>query len=211
MIKPEIELYAIRHAECENNVNNHIVGGRSNESPLTQRGIEQAKQLGRYLLANDVTPDFVYISPAVRTRDTARFALEELGIDIDPVVEHDLQELDQGLWTGRLRTETYTPDVLAEIARQGKDFKADGGESMNETGQRMLRAASVIADRHVDDDGTQRGFMFTHGFATRCLASTINDWSHQQTFETETPNASISLFTRTSGVWKMEYIGKKPE
>ena len=205
MNQPPINLYVVRHAESEANAyGSHLIGGRSNETPLTEKGVEQAKQLGRYLLAKNIYPDFIYSSPAVRTLQTAHYALTEMGIDTEPTVDDNLQELDQGLWVGRNRNETYTDEVLANIQLLGKDFKADGGESMNEVGARMLAAVSTIADRHAHDSEAVTGILFTHGLAIRCLASIIHDWSHKQTYETQTPNASVSIFTRAAGEWHVE-------
>jgi broad specificity phosphatase PhoE len=205
MHQPAIDLYVIRHAESAANASgSHLIGGRSNETPLTKKGVEQAKYLGQYLLAKGINPDFIYSSPAVRTLQTAHYALAEMGITSEPTIEDNLQELDQGLWVGRNRKDTYTEGVLANIQLLGKDFKADGGESMNEVGERMLAAISSIADRHVHESEAVTGIIFTHGVAIRCLASRIHDWSHKRTYETETPNASVSLFTRSAGEWNVQ-------
>jgi broad specificity phosphatase PhoE len=212
MNKPLVDLYVIRHAESAANASgSHLIGGRSNETPLTEKGIEQAKQLGRYLLTKDIKPDFIYASPAVRTLETARYALAEMGITSKPLIEDALQELDQGRWVGRNRKDTYTSEVLADIAMLGKDFKSDGGESMNEVGERMLTAISTIAVHHEGEVGTVTGLVFTHGVAIRCLAATIHDWPHKQTYETETPNASVSLFTRTGDGWKLQSFADKSD
>jgi probable phosphoglycerate mutase len=204
MSNPVIDLYVIRHAESAANASgSHLIGGRSNETPLTEKGVEQAKQLGRYLFAKGIEPDFIYSSPAVRTLRTAHYALTEMSIASEPMIEDSLQELDQGLWVGCNRNDTYTEEVLADIALLGKDFKSDGGESMNEVGERMLTVISSIADRHATDNKVVTGIIFTHGVAIRCLASTIHSWSHKQTYETETPNASVSLFTRSGSEWNV--------
>lgn len=212
MNTPRVDLYVIRHAESAANASgSHLIGGRSNETPLTEKGVEQAKQLGRYLLAKGVKPDFIYASPAIRTLETAQHALAEMSITSEVLIEDGLQELDQGRWVGQNRKDTYTDEVLAQIAVLGKGFKSDGGESMNEVGERMLMAISTIADRHAAEAGTVTGVVFTHGVAIRCLASTIHDWSHKQTYETETPNASVSLFTRSVNGWRLQSFAEKSD
>ncbi len=206
----DVKLYCLRHAESVANTNPHIIGGRSNETPLTELGIEQAKTLGRYLAAPRFRPDFIYASPAVRTLQTAHYALAEAGIDYEPTIDEALQEMDQGLWVGLNRHETYTPAVLKDIKRLKKDFKADDGESMNDTGMRKLTAVDAIADRHLTEKKPLTIWIFAHGMAIRCLASTIHNWSHGRTYKSETPNASISLFTRTDRNWQLRYLGRKP-
>lgn len=212
MSSSAIDLYVIRHAESVANASgSHLIGGRSNETPLTKKGVEQAKQLGRYLFSKGIKPDFIYSSPAVRTLRTAHYALIEMGITSEPTIDDNLQELDQGLWVGRNRNDTYTEEVLADIALLGKDFKSDGGESMNEVGERMLMAMTSIADRHASNSEVVTGIIFTHGVAIRCLASAIHGWPHKQTYEAETPNVSVSLFTRTGDEWKLQSFAEKSE
>ncbi len=208
---PDIELYLIRHAESEANAQPHIIGGRSNHSPITEKGVEQAKRLGAHFLAKDIIPTHVFSSPAVRTLQTAQHTLDVMGVDIEPTVDDDLQEIDQGDWMGQNRHETYNEATLLEIKRLGKDFKAPGGESMNEGGDRLLGCVDRIVDISEEIVDDQRIFVFTHGLVTRCLASNIHDWSHAKTFEKSTDNTSYSLFVPRDGKWHLEYLGRKPE
>ena len=64
-------------------------------------------------------------------------------------------------------------------------------------------AESIADDRRI--------FAFTHGGAIRCFVSKLQSWSHPQTYQTRPGNASVSLLTRTSGDWQLEYIGKDVE
>jgi probable phosphoglycerate mutase len=207
----EVELYALRHAESVLNVKSHIIGGRSNETPITPKGVVQAKTLGYYILQENIIPHAVYSSPAVRAENTAKYTLEAMGLDIQPVIDDDLQEVDQGLWVGLDRRDIYTPEQIAEIDRQGKDSKAPNGESNNEAGERMFNKISEIADRHAEEGKVIRIFVFTHGLAIRCLASHIHNWTRKQTFEAVTPNTSISRFDRLDKTWMLRYLGKVPE
>lgn len=209
MTPPDIDLYLVRHAESRANAaENHLIGGRSNETPLTAQGFIQAQQLGSYLLARRFQPDFAYSSPAVRTLDTAHTVFDTMQLKASIIIDDDLQELDQGNWTGRNRTETYSPSTLANIARLGKDFRPDAGESMNDVGARMMSAITRIGNAHAQSTHTAKGIIFTHGIAIRCLASTIDNWPHKQTYETVIPNVSVSLFVRRAGEWQIHYIGK---
>lgn len=85
------EIYLIRHAETVMNVDTHLVGGRSNHTPLTERGVEQARTLGRALLANNILPDSVYASLATRAIVTANHALEAMKSDLIPIIEEQIR------------------------------------------------------------------------------------------------------------------------
>lgn len=201
------ELYLIRHAETVMNTNPHLVGGRSNETQLTEKGIDQAKRLGRTMLAKGIMPVKAFASPARRTIDTARYSLAEMGLDIKPLIQNAIQELGQGFAEGRLRTEIYTDAVKDDIARLGKDFKLEGGESMNDVGQRMN---GWITETFIAEEVTEssRYFIFTHGGAIKYLASHILGWSHQKTYETEIDNTSVNLFTLQDGLCDVVYLNR---
>lgn len=51
------------------------------ERALTPRGVLEAEQVGRYLVAADLTPDSIIASPAARTRATAAIVAERCGFD----------------------------------------------------------------------------------------------------------------------------------
>ena len=201
------ELYLIRHAQTVMNTNQHLIGGRSNETPLTQKGIEQAKRLGRIMLDKQILPMKVFASPAIRTIDTARYSLAEMGLDLEPFIEDALQELGQGFVEGRLRSEVYTETVMEDIVRLGKDFKLPGGESMNDVGHRMHDWVTETF-REPAPDEPYRVFIYTHGGAIKYLASRLLDWGHQQTFETPIDNASVSLFLLRDGACEVAYLNR---
>ena len=113
-----LELYFIRHAECEANTHPEIIGGRSNSSPLTANGKEQARKL--YQRLNNINFDEIFCSPAVRAIETARIGIGSLE---KIIITDKLQELDQGEWTGKVRKDTYTPETLEIISKDiGIDF-----------------------------------------------------------------------------------------
>lgn len=199
----------MRHGESLMNTQPHLIGGRANETPLTERGVEQARLLGRYLLAHDVLPTEVFASPAVRTLQTAKHALTEMGLAVEPTVADELQEMDQGDFVGRHRAEVYTPEVLLEINRQGKDFKLSSGESMNDVGMRMLTwiQANVPTE---SQNGIERTFVFGHGMAIRSLVSVLESWSRLQTYESVTQNTSITLLSHQDEQWRLAYLGATP-
>ena len=203
-----VKLYYFRHAESVANTKPQFIGGRSNETPLTDKGTEQAYQLGRALLARDLMPARVYASPATRTLQTADLALKAMGLSITPKVDPGLQEIDMGEWVGLNRDDVYGDQVMAEIKRLGKDQKPPAGESMNDVGQRMLATANGLVEPFETSDDTIIIFAFSHGLAIRCLASTIHNWSQTETFQALTDNASESLFIKDSQGWRLEYLGR---
>ena len=201
-----IRVALIRHAESVANTQLHVIGGRSNHSPLTAAGEQQAVELGEKLKAVGYSPDVIYSSPAVRTLETARIALAVTGYPKVVQVDDRLQELEQGEWTGRLRADTYTPRMSARIARSGVDFAAPGGESMRDVGQRMHNWLRSLASA-----GPTEVLAFTHGVAIRCLAGLVEDWPHERVWKTHTANCSVTVLEVHDQSVKVRAIGTDPE
>lgn len=186
------QLYLFRHAESVFNRDNaHLVGGRSNHAPLTETGEKQAVRLGHWIAARSLMPDVVYISPAVRTVETARISLEAAGIIHSPVLDDRLQELSQGFSEGLLRTQVYTDAVIARIGIESKDFRLDGGESMNDVALRKR----AWAEEALAVEGHEHIFAYTHGFAIRCYVGDLLGWTHEEIRANDHANAHATIVT----------------
>ena len=190
--------YLFRHAESVTNTRPELVGGRSNESPLSKNGEEQAKKLGLFLKRQNLLPDVVFVSPAVRTRRTAELSLGVLGLDLEVRIADEVQELSQGAAEGCSREEVYTPEVKMIIDTLGKSFYFPHGESMNGVGQRMHEWIRSCTEEL--NPSEKNVFVYTHGGAITYLASRIENWSHPDTyaFQKRVQNTSMSEFTVNS-------------
>lgn len=182
-------MYLFRHARTVTNDTPEIVGGRTNHAPLTELGERQAGLLGLWIAKRKLVPDAVYVSPAVRTLETARIALERAGIIHDPVVDDRLQELSQGIHEGKLRAEVYDDEVIQRIGTELKDFRLEGGESMNDVAARKQEWANSV--RAIGEHRTI--FAFTHGFAIRCYVGELLGWSHAEIRANDVDNASATV------------------
>jgi broad specificity phosphatase PhoE len=203
----DLELYWMRHGESEMNTL-PTFSGRSNETPLTPKGIEQSKKLGQFLSKQEVFPSVVYVSPALRAAQTAEYCLAEMGLDVEPLIHDALQELDQGDWVGRVRSEVYADaNVIAEMEKLGKDFKQGGAESITDAALRGMGWISETFDDHKPDTIPDRRFVFSHAVIISSMASHIYGWPYQETRASRVPNASISLFVRRDNNWELEYFG----
>ncbi|MGQ0526436.1 MAG: histidine phosphatase family protein [Alphaproteobacteria bacterium] len=88
------------------------VGART-DLPLTGKGREQSRAIGRYLKENQLIPDVIYASTLQRTIETAKLAVKESGVT-NPVFELAIfNEIDYG--PDENKTEQ---DVMARIGRE---------------------------------------------------------------------------------------------
>ncbi len=202
------EIYLIRHSQSLMNTNPHLIGGRSNETPITKLGIKQAHLLGAFMLSKKILPTNVCSSPAVRTQETAKYSLQMMGLYLQPTIEDEIQELGQGKSEGSKRIDIYTPEVMEQIKTQGKDFKLDGGESMNDVGSRMKNwVHKAVADLDQSED-RHTIFAYTHGGAITYLVSELLGWNHADTyaFQKTVDNTSVTKLKYTDGDIEVEYI-----
>ncbi|HIA91507.1 TPA: histidine phosphatase family protein [Candidatus Saccharibacteria bacterium] len=204
----EIRLY--RHAQSELNIRRDLVGGRSNQTRLTQLGESQAVALAWHLQSENYSPDVVFSSPAIRAIHTGRIALLGHGIKEDDfITDYGLQELSQGHAEGGPRETIYTDEIRARIGVELEEFAFEGGESMRQTGQRMLNDWLLpTLEKFPDAD---RIVAFTHGFAIKCLAAQVEDgWDHSRIRFHSVPNVSETtlFYDRQSAALTVGDVGK---
>jgi broad specificity phosphatase PhoE len=135
-------IYFARHGETEFNVERRWQGS-SNDSPLTARGVEQARQTGKILrgVIDLENPPLFVSSPLGRARATTEHALESLGLPRDNyTLDTRLVEIDLGEWTGTLADHVKLHDRERWDARQRDQWNitCPGGESLSMAAKRAI-------------------------------------------------------------------------
>jgi len=197
-----LDIYLIRHAESEMNNNRHLIGGRSNSTPLSDRGVCQADLLGRRLKESGVFFNNVYSSSAERTLKTAINVGLHLGFSLDNiVVTSKILELDQGDWEGKSREQVYTPETLSRINTDNWKFTPPNGESQKNVEDRMLRwLEEYVLSKYPKEETTG---IFTHGMAIKCLLRGIMDFSPSLTYKINLDNTSITRLKYGERGWNI--------
>jgi phosphohistidine phosphatase len=67
-----LQLYLLRHANADTEAPTDA------ERPLSDKGVAQAKRIGRFCREMEIVPDLILTSPLVRTRQTAKHVRAEL-------------------------------------------------------------------------------------------------------------------------------------
>ncbi len=135
-------LILIRHGESTGNAEGLLLGRI--DSPLTDRGLEQARSLA----ATVAGATRLISSPLARARDTAEALATGLPVEIDD----RWIEVDYGEYDGR-----RLGDVPAEVWRKWRSdttYAPPGGESLAAAGARVRGAC---AELFADPDGPARG------------------------------------------------------
>ena len=117
----EFGFYCMRHAETEANAKDIFIGSRIDKGtdiPLTDKGKEQARNVGRYFKSIGVTFDIIYHSPMTRCYETAREISAIAGGQLE--LDDRLKELDYGDWEGLSRT-----DIESKYAHDYQQYCSD--------------------------------------------------------------------------------------
>ncbi len=124
------EIFLLRHGETEWNAAGRFQGRL--DSPLTQRGRDQAAEVGRTLaavLAGRSTPP-LHVSPLGRAQETASIVACQIPGLHSSRVEPRLQEVTTGSWDGLTHTdiEAGWPNALDGATEFDWYFRSPDGE-----------------------------------------------------------------------------------
>lgn len=138
-------IYLVRHCEAE---------GQNSNSPLTERGLIQAKRLSD--LMSDIEVDRVICSPYLRAIQTIIPFVENRCIEI---------EIDSRL-TERVLSSTSFPDWMDKLEATfiDMDLKYKDGESSIEAKNRIIQVVNEIKEYHFKNT-----ILVSHGGITSLL------------------------------------------
>ena len=152
-----MRVYLIRHGETALQAEKRYQG--TTDQPLSADGKQKLRQA-------DFNPDRVYVTPLLRTKQTASILFPEA----KQIVVPELREMDFGAFEGRNYMEMENdPDYRAWVDGMCLG-RCPGGESKTEYCERVCIAFSSLLDSESEDDlvivahgGTQMAVMERYG------------------------------------------------
>ncbi|WP_044642722.1 histidine phosphatase family protein [Risungbinella massiliensis] len=170
-------LYLVRHGQTKWNVEGRLQGRL--DSPLTEIGIEQAKQLGKQL--SDIPFQCIYSSSTNRAVETASYLKGERTIDL--VKKDSLMEMSFSKWEGRKWSEIQElfPKELDEInnSPENYDAKESQGETLLDVQERSVPFIQDILERHVGENI----LVVTHSIVIKVLVNYFRGGSIKSVWE----------------------------
>ncbi len=176
-----MNLLLARHGESEWMVRGDEAGFNS---PLTDKGRQQARLLGRWLAANQEGIDAIYASTLIRARDTAEIAAAELNLPVS--FDDDLREFEVGYWHDG---DDYAPPCIND----GAALPAYLAESYLPFKARVQRATRRILEAHPEGTVLIVAHGGTVGTIVRCLLG-----AH-----------SFGVYTDPTGLHGLRWIGNR--
>ena len=159
-------LYFARHGQTVWNVENKICG--ATDIALTETGHEQARELGRKILAEKLDIDESLCSPLIRAADTAREIAAITGLPLR--VENALTEQ----CFGRFESTPRDGKEFAECKMHFAD-SYDGGESMLRLAQRIYN----LLDKVTSEEGKVY-LLVAHNGISRVIESYFRDMTNEE-------------------------------
>ena len=159
-------VYFVRHGESQWNVEDKICG--VTDSPLTEKGHQQAIETGKTILAEGIHADMILHSPLKRAAATAMHISEITGIPL----REDARLIEQafGIWEGS------SPRSSIEFLRAKQNFinSFESGESMFRVAQRIYN----LLDELKQDERTY--ILVAHNGIARFVKSYFQDMGNEE-------------------------------
>ena len=170
-VAPDSRLLAVRHGQTLWNALGRIQG--TQDAPLTERGLRQARALSALIRRENVT--HLRVSPAPRARSTAAIAVAASGRDVPIVVDDLLREMDLGPWQGLTFDEVAQrhPEESACFWSNPAGFGPDGMESFHALFARGRQAALAAAEATPIGRPGGPVMLVTHSLTIKAIALSL--------------------------------------
>lgn len=140
-------VYLTRHGETVWNTKKLMQGWK--DSPLTDKGIKQAKQLAQRL--SRVSFDAIYSSTSDRAVNTAEIIKEKRPLQV--IQTDTLRELSFGNWEGKTfeENERESPDEWRSFWETPHLFSSNTVERFSKVQERMFKTINYIVKQHPNE------------------------------------------------------------
>jgi probable phosphoglycerate mutase len=181
-----VTLYFARHGETEANVKK-LFQGHTVDTPLTTRGLRQAKTLAKILEKHVKDPAALkYVaSPLPRARLTMELVRDHLGLPIDKFrTDRRLSEIDLGKWDGLTHKQArkLNPALFDKREHDKWHVRVPGGESYADVAK---RAVGWVGSLKHDT------FAISHGAFSRILRGLFAGLSAAEMSELDEPQGVV--------------------
>ncbi len=204
------EFFFVRHGESASNANLGWMGATDHDSLLTEKGVRQARALGKRFRGEGVRFDRAYSSTFPRAVTTADLILESMGQADLPVVQEDaLIEREILAWRGMGTEDALDEEALAYMETKSSDFVPPTGES-HRMARRRLSAwleDEIIYNEELHREPTElKVIVSTHGDVINNFLHYVMGFDERFLSRIEPDNCSVSRCAFTRRGWRVESV-----
>jgi 2,3-bisphosphoglycerate-dependent phosphoglycerate mutase len=195
MQEMENMLVLVRHGQSEWNRLNQFTGWV--DVPLTEKGIEEAKEAGRRMAQEGMKFDLAFTSHLIRAWKTLILILDEIGQqDLPMICDKALNERNYGALAGLNKDSVRaicSPEQV-HIWRRSYDIAPPGedGESLKDTAERTLPffegeiMPQVLAGKKI--------IVSAHGNSLRSIVMKLDDLSEEEVTQLNIPTGKPMIY-----------------
>ena len=161
-------IYLTRHGQTMWNIEKRLQG-RGN-SPLTEDGIERAKELRDRI--KDIKLDVIYSSPIERALTTANIIKGDKSVEV--VTDDGLMEMCFGDYEGKITDEVMKENPnwdISLIMKGNTELAAPNGENLAEVRDRVANAM----DRIIEENRGKTILIVAHGITLKAIMYYFKD------------------------------------
>ena len=183
-----MNLILIRHGQSEWNALNQFTGWK--DPDLTAKGIEEAHNAGRIINNLKINFDLVFTSALIRAQNTAEIILKEINQPLTTIKNQALNERNYGDLAGLNKDDARKRwgDEQVHIWRRSYDIPPPGGESLKDTGERVLPFFTKEILPHVCEG--KNVLVAAHGNSLRSLIKFLDNISDEDIVKLEIPTGA---------------------
>ena len=183
-----MNLILIRHGQSEWNALNQFTGWK--DPDLTAKGIEEARNAGMIINNLNINFDLVFTSALKRAQNTAEIILKEINQPLSTIKNQALNERNYGDLAGLNKDDARKRwgDEQVHIWRRSYDVPPPGGESLKDTGERVLPFFTKEILPHVCEG--KNVLVAAHGNSLRSLIKFLDNISDEDIVKLEIPTGA---------------------
>jgi len=189
----------LRHGQARNNTE-RVLAGRASGIPLTEKGVLQANDIGKFLKPFNIS--HIYASPIERAKNTAEIVGSHLGLGT--IVDERLYELEMGKFSGMPYDEIFEKhgNVFLKFYEGHPTIEENGVETFAEVRRRVLDIVDFACKRHQE----QNVLFVTHMDPIKAMISNILNLTPRSLFELIIANASLTIIRQEQGKFSLSAI-----
>ena len=183
-----MNLILIRHGQSEWNALNQFTGWK--DPDLTAKGIEEAHNAGKIINNLKINFDLVFTSALIRAQNTAEIILKEINQPLSTIKNQALNERNYGDLAGLNKDDARKRwgNEQVHIWRRSYDIPPPGGESLKDTGERVLPFFMKEILPHVCEG--KNILVAAHGNSLRSLIKFLDNISDEDIVKLEIPTGA---------------------
>ena len=189
----------LRHGQAQNNTA-RVLAGRAPGVSLTEKGMQQANDIGKFLKSLNVT--HIYTSPIERAKHTAEIVGNHL--NLTPTEDERLFELEMGKFSGMPYDDLFAKhgNVFLKFYQGDPTIEENGVETFHQVKRRVLD----IVDHTKDAHSGKNVLLVTHMDPIKAMISNVLNLNARSLFELIIANASLTVFREEEGKLSLSAI-----